>query len=187
LLTHCVLLAASEERRQFTVFSKWLRFQIDTQATSADTGDESQDRDPGIDFAQVLAYIEGGLSKSKITHFIRKQTDMAPLATEQRPEQLTFDEVCQIVERYRKGSLSVVGGLDIWSSFLQLQSICLNIFACIARWQASNTVLSSGLVLEDEELSKAVDIRVEYEVSELLDILLPQIYTRTRTFRIKTC
>ncbi|KAB2577683.1 hypothetical protein DBV05_g3785 [Lasiodiplodia theobromae] len=89
LLAHNVLIYAGEERRQFTAFSKWLRYEIDTQATdpSSQSAEEAADRDPGLDHGLLLAYIPGALTKSKLAPFLRRQADIV----DPRPELLAYE------------------------------------------------------------------------------------------------
>ncbi|TKA68104.1 hypothetical protein B0A49_08709, partial [Cryomyces minteri] len=67
-----ILVYAGDEGRQFSAFSKWLRFQIDMQVTEPGSiaAEETAEQEAGIDYIQVLAYVEGALNHSKLDPFL---------------------------------------------------------------------------------------------------------------------
>ncbi|KAK7717006.1 hypothetical protein SLS57_006413 [Botryosphaeria dothidea] len=164
LLAHNVLVYAAEERRQFTAFSRWLRHEIDTQASdpSSQTAEEAADRDPGIDHSLLLAYIPGALTKSKLAPFLRRQQDII----NPRPELLAYDRVKHSMNGHREDQPILEGSLCIWTLQEILQGQCRELFAQITAWQAANSSLSFGIVLEECKLSEARDMRMVFEQLE---------------------
>lgn len=166
LLAHNVLIYAGEERRQFAAFSKWLRYEIDTQATdpTSQSAEEAAERDPGIDHGLLLAYIPGPLTDSKLGPFLRRQADIL----NPKPELLAYDLVKQSMELHRSGQPVPEGGLCAWTLQEILQSQCRELFAQITAWQAANSSMDCGLVLEEGGLSGARDMRMVFEVCTLI-------------------
>ncbi|EKG12239.1 hypothetical protein MPH_10646 [Macrophomina phaseolina MS6] len=161
LLAHDVLIYAGEERRQFTAFSKWLRHEIDTQASdpSSQTAEEAAERDPGIDHNLLLAYIPGALTKSKLAPFLRRQQEII----NPRPELLAYDLVKHSMNVYRENQPIQEGSLCVWTLQEILQGQCRELFAQITAWQATNSSMGCGLVLEECRLSEARDMRMVFE------------------------
>ncbi|KAF2143445.1 uncharacterized protein K452DRAFT_248016 [Aplosporella prunicola CBS 121167] len=162
LLGHNVMIYGNEERRQYEVFSKWLRHEIDVQSSdSSSNAPEDADRDPGIDHAQLLAYIPGAMTQSKLIPFLRRQTDI-PNPPTGLPE---YHEVKQSMAQHRRNEPIEEGSLCTWSVAGKLQDQCRNLFAQITKWQAQNSTIDCGLMLEDGQVS-AKDMRMVYEDQE---------------------
>lgn len=162
LLAHNVLIYAGEERRQFTAFSKWLRHEIDTQATdpSSQSAEEAADRDPGLDHGLLLAYIPGALTKSKLAPFLRRQADII----DPRPELLAYEHVKLNMSTHRQDGSIPNGSLCAWTLQEILQSQCRELFAQMTAWQAKNSTMDCGVVLENGAVSEARDVRMVFEV-----------------------
>jgi len=158
---------AAEGRRQFSIFSKWLRYQIDVQATdpSSASSEEMLQKDPGVNYAQLLAYIKGGLANSHIIPFLRRNLSLSEESTLREKEPPAYDDVCKTLQNHKIDASAQTDALDIWTMFVHLHIKCRAIFSTTAKWQASNTTLGSGLVLEDEMTTDTRDIKTTFEVS----------------------
>jgi anaphase-promoting complex subunit 4 len=69
LLVHETVQILGTEQRQFRAFSKWLRHQIDLAAADPDSlsaKDMAERETPQLDLPNTLAYLEGGLTKSRL-------------------------------------------------------------------------------------------------------------------------
>lgn len=166
LLTHNILIYAGDERRQFAVFSRWLRHEIDIQATdpTSSSAEEVADRDPGVDYSQLLEYIQGPMSKSDLTPFLRQQTDLSTETT--RTRGLAYDDIRHAIELSKQGVPFKQEALCVEYTYTHLQNLCADLFVQIAKWQAANTSMDCGLVLEDEEVSEARDMRMVFEETD---------------------
>ncbi|KAF2756810.1 hypothetical protein EJ05DRAFT_418513, partial [Pseudovirgaria hyperparasitica] len=160
VLGHVVLVVAREERRQFTSFSRWLRDEIDVQASSSSSTEDPPERDSSVDYTLVLDFIRGPMISSKLNRFLRRQPKIDHSWS--LPQCLpTYDEICKFVEPSKLApESSSADGADTWLSLQRLHAQCQSAFAMIARWQASNTSMSFGLVLEDDEICDARDMRM---------------------------
>ncbi|KAH0286301.1 hypothetical protein KCU62_g6841, partial [Aureobasidium sp. EXF-3399] len=69
LLVHETVQVLGTEQRQFRAFSRWLRHQIDLAAAdpeSLSAKDMAERETPQLDLPNTLAYLEGGLTKSRL-------------------------------------------------------------------------------------------------------------------------
>ncbi|KAK8182382.1 anaphase-promoting complex, cyclosome, subunit 4-domain-containing protein [Phyllosticta citribraziliensis] len=173
LLGHNILIYAGEERRQFLAFSKWLRHEIDTQAADPSTqANEEAEKDAGVDYAQLLAYIPRTLKESNLTPFLRRQQDLGIF----KLEVVEYENVKNNMHFLKMDRPVQEGSLCTWSVTQLLQAQCDRLFAQITAWQAANCGLSCGLILEAEEASHARDMRMVHEVCS---VLLPESRTLT--------
>lgn len=158
ILGHTALLVASEERKQFMVFSRWLRHEIDVQASdSIPSSEDPVDRDLGIDYALVLDYIRGGLNASRIGPILRKSIDGPGLRLE---DTATTENLLKALEKFKHGSSANEELLCLHTVSSQLRDKCIRLFEQITKWQASSTSMSCGLVLEDSRDVVAYDVRM---------------------------
>ncbi|KAK8233790.1 anaphase-promoting complex, cyclosome, subunit 4-domain-containing protein [Phyllosticta capitalensis] len=163
LLGHNILVYAGEERRQFVEFSKWLRHEIDTQAAEpAPQATEETEKDAGVDFGQLFAYIQRTLKESRLTPFLRRQQDLGDF----RLGVLEYEIVKNNLKRHKMGLHIEQGSLCTSSVTQLLQTQCDKLFAQITAWQAANCSLSCGLFLEAEKPSETSDMRMVYERQE---------------------
>lgn len=162
LLGHHILLFASEEHRRFLAFSKWLRYAIDIQAadpTSA-TGQELIDRDPGLDFALVLAYIRGALERSKIDAFVSAPAD----SPEIHAHADMYHDLTTALSIFKEDKPQKRDLLKL-NSYYNEWCICNKALVDhITSWQRMNTLMPGGLVLANSRPSH-YDLRMVYEVS----------------------
>jgi anaphase-promoting complex subunit 4 len=69
LVGHRILVLVMDELDHFTVFSTWLRFQIDRFASSSSAGEDLTEKEATMDNAKVLTYIVRYLTKSPLDVF----------------------------------------------------------------------------------------------------------------------
>jgi hypothetical protein len=174
LLAHTTLLYASEEKRQFHAFSKWLRFTIDFEATEPDSQSrhEMEQRDPGVDISQVLAYIEHGLTKSDITSFLRPQDELD--AKSKGMEVSSYADTKKAVELLKEGASFKEEALCLEHVSGHLGEGVTGLLRQVSKWQEANIQMDGGIVLEElgTEECGIVDMRMVVEVCLLLPSFL---------------
>ena len=167
-LANCMLVAASDERRQFSVFSRWLRREIDVQGTGAtsSSAEEMENKDAGIDYAHLLVYIHGGLTKSSLQPYL-KPVEAATSGKEEAKGSLsvlTSEEILEAIEPKNRSSLLDSGRISIPILNDHLRRKCESLFAKIAMWQVSSSAMEAAYVLEEERISSVSDMRMTYSV-----------------------
>lgn len=167
-LANCILIAASDERRQFFVFSRWLRREIDIHGTgtSSSSTEEMENKDAGIDYAHLLVYIQGGLTKSSLQPYLK------PVEAETGGEKakgslsvLTSEEILEATEPKNLSLMLESGKISIPILNTHLKRKCESLFAKIASWQVSSSAMEAAYVLEEERVSSASDMRMTYNVN----------------------
>ena len=150
LLAHVALTYAAEEHRQFEQFSKWLRHEIDVQATDPNSASaqETRDRDVGLDYGLLLAYIEGPLEHSKLTAFIPNTSDHRP-STGNGPR---YDVVKKALDAFRDDKDADADAdadlLVLNSHFQELQRLCNGLVGRITNWLRSGSSMNYRITLE---------------------------------------
>jgi anaphase-promoting complex subunit 4 len=160
LLGHQILVYANEEQRQFSTFSKWLRHEIDIQATdpnSASAG-ETAEQDMGTDYTQLLAYIQGAMEESKLGPFV---------LTEEDPPAVTahsgmYDEVKKSLNAFRNSQDGDVELLNLQSHFDEWKRHNRTLVDQITSHQRASSFMNCGLVLEEGKLA-AWDMRMIFD------------------------
>ena len=166
-LANCMLVVAADERRQFSSFSKWLRHEIDVQSTGAtsSSAEELENKDAGIDYAHLLVYLQGGLTKSNLQPFLRSVNQEETGELKDNPSPLTYEEIMGIAEPKTRSSLLESGKISIPTLSSHLNRRCETLFAQIASWQVSSSAMEAAYLLEEERMSSASDMRMIYDVS----------------------
>ncbi|KAI4686783.1 hypothetical protein J4E81_008444 [Alternaria sp. BMP 2799] len=172
LLAHTAMLYASEEKRQFHSFSKWLRFTIDFEATELDSQSraEMEQRDPGVDVSQVLAYIQYGLTKSDVTPFLRPEAQLDGEAKGR--EEAGYDDTKKAIELLKEGATFKEEALCLEHVLGHLSTGVTGLLKQISRWQEANIQMNSGIVLEEvHEAGEmgVLDMRMVFEPSSTSD------------------
>jgi len=146
LLAHIALTYAGEERRQFEQFSKWLRHEIDIQATDPNSASaqETRERDVGLDYGLLLAYIEGPLEHSKLAAFIPSTPDSRALAGS-GPR---YDVVKKALDAFRDDQEIDADLLVLDSHFQELQRHCNGLVSRITNWLRSGSSMNYRITLE---------------------------------------
>ncbi|KAF1986422.1 hypothetical protein K402DRAFT_463704 [Aulographum hederae CBS 113979] len=169
LLAHNVLVYTQDERHQFTQFSKWLRHEIDVQAMDPDSAsaEETLERDLSLDTMQLLAYIDGALTQSKLRAFLSDEATVAPAT---KPSTCSYEETKKQADRFDHGAALEPETLKIRTHCSSLRQCCEKVFSEISAFQVANTSMNCGLVIEDEETS-VTDIRMIDEQLEISNSL----------------
>ncbi|KAK0736801.1 anaphase-promoting complex, cyclosome, subunit 4-domain-containing protein [Apiosordaria backusii] len=74
VIAHKILLNVMDELEYFTVFSTWLRLQIDQQASSSSASEELTEKEATMDHAKVLTYIQRYLTSSPLAMYFDQIT-----------------------------------------------------------------------------------------------------------------
>ncbi|CAI6336371.1 unnamed protein product [Periconia digitata] len=159
LLGHTTLLYAADEKRQFTCFSKWLRYSIDFEATEPESTSrtEMEAKDPDVPIPSVLSYIEHNMAQSDLTPYLKSSKEVdggdasyeeTVKAIEQRREGVAHREDTLCLERVLVGIGESVGGL----------------LKQVSRWQRENIGMDCGVVLQKGEVGDELDMRMVYEI-----------------------
>ena len=163
LVAHHILVASNSELHQFQAFSSWLREEIGAQSSDASTS-EGPEKDPNIDHARTLEYIQGAMVKSRLTDFLQSQADASKSAH--------FDlttEGCSLFDLYKreinhmdKGNPSKqLPGLDALMD--HLDSLCNTIFTKIGETQRRNVRFRPSISL-GSGVPNRMDVRMLIEV-----------------------
>ncbi|KAK5194780.1 hypothetical protein LTR16_007026 [Cryomyces antarcticus] len=159
IVAHSILVYAGYEGRQFSAFSKWLRFQIDMQVTEPGSiaAEETAEQEAGIDYIQVLAYVEGALNHSKLDPFLTQDLAGGPPSLED------VKDIKDSLEKHRMGMPFDNALLATTNSAMELDCSCKEVYGKIATWQASNTSLGEGAITLEKEQVSAKDMRMVFE------------------------
>jgi hypothetical protein len=161
LLAHTSLLYASEEKRMFHTFSKWLRYTIDYEATEPESQSryEMEQRDPGVDISQVLSYISHGLTKSDLTPFLKPAEGKGRRAT-------SYEDTVKAIELLKEGASFKEEALSLEYVSGHLGEGVTGLLRQVSAWQEGNIQMDGGVVLEDvgKEDVGVLDMRMVVEV-----------------------
>ncbi|KAF2423806.1 hypothetical protein EJ08DRAFT_700920 [Tothia fuscella] len=163
LLTHQLLIHANREFRQFGIFMKWLKHEIDVQATDPNSAsaEETAEKDPGVDYAQLLAYVQGPLEESKVDAFLKWGYDVATVGMD--GEVAVYDDVKKAVDRFSMGeSGSKVELLDLQGHFEGWLNSNKVLVERITSHQRGSSFMNCGIVVEEGEVV-ARDVRMVFE------------------------
>lgn len=147
LLGHSMLIYANEEQRQFTTFSKWLRHEIDIQATDPNSAsaEETAEKDMGIDYSQLLAYIQGPMEVSKIDPFVLISDDPPAVST----HAAMYEDVKKALGLFKTGAEGDREVLNLQSHFDEWRRHNMILVDQITSHQRANSSMSCGFVLEE--------------------------------------
>jgi anaphase-promoting complex subunit 4 len=163
LLAHDILIYAGEERQQFIVFSKWLRHQIDIQATdpSSSSAEETAEKDSGLDYVKLLAYIQGPLTASRLSAFLSATGSQV-----KSPESiLLYEDLVKEVERHQKGLSPKPESLSIRRICSIFTQQCTKLFQKITSRRAGSSSMDFGILLDEEQHFSCYDMRMMQGVS----------------------
>ena len=165
LVGHGILSFAREERQQFATFSKWLRHEIDVQATdpTSTSAEETADKDLGLDHGLLLRYIQGALTQSKLKSLLAPTPNTDSFGS-QTPS--SIEETAKALERH-KTQAEGSDMISIWNLLEQVKYQCSVLSSQITSWQTTNIAMDCGLILEEDEIT-AKDMRMSYEVNTRL-------------------
>jgi anaphase-promoting complex subunit 4 len=171
LLAQTSLLYGNEEKRQFQSFSKWLRYEIDFEATEPDSQSraEMESRDPGVDIGMVLGYIRFGLVTSDLAPYLRPEAQLSE--TQKGASAPSYDETRKAIDLLKEQASYKEEALCLEHVFTHFNTNCTKLFQQISSWQESNISMDCGVILEDnlpstkEGEQLVIDLRMVFEVS----------------------
>ncbi|KAH9869907.1 hypothetical protein J1614_006828, partial [Plenodomus biglobosus] len=166
LLAHTTLLYASEEKKQFHAFAKWLRFIIDFEATTPGTVSrtEMEQREPGVDMSQVLEYIKHGLTKSDLDPYLRPEAQLSIQARGAEPA--SYEDTKKAVELLKEGGGFKEEALCLEHLSGHLKRGVQGLLRQVSRWLEEGVQMDNGYVLAEGERGEGdgqVDMRMVYE------------------------
>jgi hypothetical protein len=175
LLAHTTLLYAGEEKRQFHAFSKWLRFCIDFEATEPESQSrvEMEGRDPGVDIALVLDYIQFGMTKSDLTPYLRPEAQLDGKLL--GGEASSYDDTKKAIESLKDGGKFKEEALCLEHVLAHFRTGVTGLLKQVSAWQEANIQMESGIVLEEVEIEQDVvaDMRMVFEVRFIFPSPIP--------------
>jgi anaphase-promoting complex subunit 4 len=171
LLGHQLLLQSGRELRQFICFAKWLRQEIDLQAAdpTSSSADDNLERNENTDYAQVLDYIQGAMTKSVLLKFfeVSPADSVLRLATDDGSGTTLYYEYKEALEdnrnAFRADGIQSVRLNDFTSN---LGSRCEKVFSQIAETQKRSILVSSPLRLSEDSDSSLIDMKMCLDVRE---------------------
>ena len=160
VLADTTLLYATDEKRYFTSFSKWLRYSIDFEATEpgSQSRTEMEARDPGVDVAVVLQYIEHGMANSDVAPYLQSAKAFEGV------EPCEYEETLKAIELLREGAAYKPEALCVEKVLEQFGERVRGLLKQVSQWQENNITMDSGLVLEEGKDIQALDMRMVAEV-----------------------
>ena len=163
LLAHTIQLYASDEKRQFAVFSKWLRYEIDFEATEpgSQSREEMEGRDPGVDVGALLEYIRFSLTKSDIAPYLKPELELEEKLRGEAP--CSYEETRKAVDLLKQEARYKEQAVCLDHVLRHFREGCSGVFQGISGWQAESTRMDCGVVVEEGEVG-VVDVRMVHEV-----------------------
>jgi anaphase-promoting complex subunit 4 len=146
LLAHHVLLYYSEESRQFTTFSTWLRREIDTQASQTPPNpNEEAEQDLNIDFSLLLTYIQGALSESRLDKFVAVTyaADQINVAAGK------YDECQRALENFKNGEETDNQLLRMSMHYQRWLRLNSEVLDQVTAHQRASSTFSDGIILQE--------------------------------------
>ncbi|KAI9660692.1 MAG: hypothetical protein M1821_010044 [Bathelium mastoideum] len=172
LILHECLSYATEERRGFAAFSKWLKFQIGLQASGSDgDSDESIEQQAGLDYRQIFKYLKDGLERSRLAFFWGSwKPQHHDAAKEDRDEIMVYDvnTTAEVLKAFKEDRLTLRGpwlDAEVPFTFLcsKLRWRVKDATGEIGLWQQDQTSIPGGVVLEEVEEYLRSDMRMVFE------------------------
>jgi anaphase-promoting complex subunit 4 len=175
LLGHQLLLQSGLELRQFICFAKWLRQEIDFLATgpTSSSADDSAEQSENIDYARVLDYIQGAMTKSRLLNFFRDSAPESVLALETADGSslALYNEYKEALEHSRTGGVAEDSHtLRLNDLTENLRSHCRKVFAQIAETQKRSILVSSPLSLSKDSDPRRIDMRMCVNVRSIVRV-----------------
>jgi anaphase-promoting complex subunit 4 len=168
LISHHMLLIASQEFQGFAAFSKWLRWIIDVKSTDprSAAGEELMERDPGVDYPLVLSYIQHGLVDTDIDQFLGDPSTASSLTVDLE----MYERLRTSLKRFKGGDRTDLGKMDLSSFSKECQSNNRVLIDQITSWQRENTIIPGVLHLPVFD-SRCCDMRMVSEDLGQSDII----------------
>lgn len=159
LLANTALLYASEERKYFVAFSKWLRYCIDFEATEpgSQSRGEMEAQPVGVDIGVVLEYIRYGMAKSDVKPYMSKANDVNGAAGD-------YDQTVKAIELMRGSGECKPEVLCVEKSLQHFGEGVRGLLKQVSHWQENNISMDSGVVLAEGDIGPPLDMRMVSEV-----------------------
>lgn len=171
LLAHHILISAGYEFRQFLAFSAWLRKEIEIQSIdNSSSTDDSNEKEPEIDYASTLGYIQGGMMNSRLNKYFNTEVpadekSLWDLAAKGRSLYDLYKH--ELIDRCDEVLAEKnLPGLDTLIEHLDTQ--CTSVFAGIAETQRRNVRFGS-LISLGKGTPACMDMRMLAEVRDIFD------------------
>lgn len=172
LSAHSILIRANTELEQFTAFSKWLKHEIDVQGTSNDSNmeDDNAEKDPMIEHAKILRYIQGAMTESRLAAFFDSESSGEERLMQKLSghEGSAYESFKDWLKEYNAQSpdkeSSILPSLNHLSSYLGQQ--CEVVFRRIAEVEKRNVRLGAPICLERDYTSRVLDTKMLYRVRQ---------------------
>jgi anaphase-promoting complex subunit 4 len=162
LLVHETIQILGTEQRQFRAFSRWLRHQIDLAAAdpeSLSAKDMAERETPQLDLPNTLAYLEGGLTKSRLKAIIFSTPS---IDNSQHP---TTNDLITCIHTSRNTTqdpeVESLLSLHLWSS--HLNTVCKSAHHHISLWHQSRPPSTTDILCRTDattSLLPHLDIRM---------------------------
>jgi anaphase-promoting complex subunit 4 len=168
LLSHNVLIYSGRELREFAAFSKWLRHEIDLQSADSlsATLDELIEKSDALEYGQILAYIQGAMTRSSLQDFIQPPAEPEPERWAPAGQDSSFYETYKrLLQQQAQQSSKDRKGLPVLSNLTaRLGSQCDKVFRRIAETQRRGILHRSPLVLASDCDSGVIDMTMNFSV-----------------------
>lgn len=192
LLAHKVLISTSTELREFGAFSKWLRYQIDLQATDplSTAAEELLEKADAVDHGMTLSYIQGAMMHSALQDFIQAPPSetYGDRWVDPGENSLFYENYKKLLQQHnqRKSDEERVVLPQLSDLTSRLTRQCDAVFKRIAETQRRGILHRTALTLGPDCDAGILDMVMDYSVSNAVFVrritltsLLPRI-TRTR-------
>ncbi|KAI9791458.1 MAG: hypothetical protein M1835_000314 [Candelina submexicana] len=169
LSAHSILIHTNTELEQFSAFSKWLRHEIDVQGTSDNSNAEEDiaEKDPMIEHAKVLRYIQGAMTESRLAGFFGTPSPDGERSSKRLSAYggSVYESFKDQLKDYNVGfpnsGSSKIPDLEQLSLYLGEQ--CDIVFRRIAEVEKRNVRIGTPILLEQDLPSRALDTKMLYQ------------------------
>jgi anaphase-promoting complex subunit 4 len=146
--------------QQFNVFSKWLRAEIDIQATepAAHPRDDAEHDFNNVDYSLLLAHIQGPLEESRLDPFVTLEQDPPAI----KAQAGMYDDMKKALDAFKKGDEANKDLINLGNYFDEWMRHNQTLVDQITSHQRASSSITCGLVLEDGEVL-VEDVRMVYE------------------------
>ncbi|KAG9666895.1 hypothetical protein KCU99_g9369, partial [Aureobasidium melanogenum] len=137
LLVHEAVQILGIEQRQFRAFSRWLRHQIDLAAAdpeSLSAKDMAERETPQLDLPNTLAYLEGGLTKSRLKPIVFSTPEVD--ASQQPTTKDLITSIHTSRTNLQDFETQTLLSLHLWSE--HLTAVCKSAHQHISLWHQSS-------------------------------------------------
>ena len=131
--------------------------------------EELMDKDPGLDYAEIFAYIQGAMVRSRLVEFLGLQAEedgREGWTLEGLDEKEIYEEYRDLLRVFRKGGVPEKKVPALKALVERLESQCRVVFERIAETQKRKVRFGEGTVLGVGEILK-FDMRLVVEVCRL--------------------